>query len=228
MFMDIDTIRETLSHGELLAGWALLSLASCAVLIADLRRNNAHIASLMKAVWVLTVLYSGPLGLAIYYYSGRKEIATDSLWRKGFRSVAHCYSGCGAGEVVGMSLAVGVLALGNWGAALTTFGFAYVFGYAMTFGPLVQAGTPVKEAAIDTFYADTATIAAMEVTAIGVDLWLAGEAGMGDVLFWTSLIVSLTIGLVVAYPVNLLLIALGVKGGMGDPRDVSGGGHHHH
>lgn len=220
------TLRDFLSRGDLLATWLALAAICCAVLVTDLRRNNAHIAPLMKVVWFLTVLYSGPLGLLIYYYSGRKEIPNDSIWRKGFRSVAHCYSGCGAGEVTGMILAVGLLALGSWGAALTTLGFAYVFGYGMTFGPLVQAGTPVKRALIDTFYADTATIAAMEVTAIGVDLWLAAQATMGDILFWTSLIVSLTVGLMTAYPVNLLLIALGVKGGMGDPRDTAGGHAH--
>lgn len=226
--MSEDALRGFLSRGDLLVAWLVLVAISCAVVVADLRRNNAHIDSLMKVVWFLTVLYSGPLGLLIYRYSGRKEIPNDSIWRKGFRSVAHCYSGCGAGEVTGMMVAVGLLALGNWGAALTTLGFAYVFGYAMTFGPLVQAGVPVKRALIDTFYADTATIAAMEVTAIGVDLWLAAEATMGDILFWTSLIVSLTIGLVAAYPVNLLLIALGVKGGMGDPRDTEGGHTHAH
>ena len=222
-----ENLRAILSHGELLAGWAVLSALSVAVVVHDLRRNNAHIAGLMKAVWVLTVLYSGPLGLLIYYYAGRKEIPNNSIWRKGFRSVAHCYSGCGAGEVTGVTIAAGLLVLGNWGVALTTLAFAYLFGYAMTFGPMVQEGVPVKEAAIDTFYSDTATIAAMEVTAIGVDLWLASEAVMGDVLFWTSLIVSLTVGLVAAYPVNLLLIALGVKGGMGDPRDTESTGHAH-
>jgi hypothetical protein len=54
--------------------------------------------------------------------------------------------------------------------------------------------------------------------AIGVDIWVAGEATMGDVLFWTSLLFSLTMGLLAAYPVNVLLIQLGVKEGMMNPR----------
>lgn len=29
----------------------------------------------------------------------KAALSHDSLWRRSFRSVAHCYSGCGAGEV---------------------------------------------------------------------------------------------------------------------------------
>lgn len=58
----------------------------------------------------------------------------------------------------------------------------------------------------------------MEIVAISVDLWLVGgEVGMGDVLFWTALVFSLTIGLIAAYPVNLLLIYIGIKEGMMNP-----------
>lgn len=225
----METIRALMSNHWLLVIWVVFALISCVILVWDLRRNNAHLGSLMKFVWILTVLYSGPLGLLIYYYTGRGQIRRDSIWRKGFRSVAHCYSGCGAGEITGIFLAVGLLSLGNTATALITFAFAYVFGYGMTFGPLAQAGTPVKQALIDTFYSDTATIAVMEITAISLDLWLAATATMGDTLFWTSLILSLTVGLIVAYPVNVLLVHLGVKGGMADPRDktANASGHSH-
>jgi len=227
--MNMETLRELMSNELLLALWVILALLCCAVLVWDLRKHNAHIGSLMKAVWVMTVLYSGPLGLFIYYYSGRSQIRRDSLWRKGFRSVAHCYSGCGAGEITGVFLAAGLLAVGNTGTALITFGLAYVFGYAMTLGPLLQDGTPVKQALLDTFYADTATIAVMEISAISLDLWLAASATLGDTLFWTSLILSLTAGLFVAYPVNVLLVYLGVKGGMANPREgaAASSGHAH-
>lgn len=43
---------------------------------------------------------------------------------------------------------------------------------------------------------------------------------MGDIRFWSSLLISLTCGLVAAYPVNVLLIHYGVKEGMMDPRDT--------
>ena len=227
--MDVDTIRGFMSNDWLLLLWAVLALGSCATLILDLHRNNAHLGSMMKAVWLLTVLYSGPLSLLIYYYSGRRQIPRDSLWRKGFRSVAHCYSGCGAGEITGVFLTAGLLSLGSMHVALVTFCLAYLFGYGLTLGPLLQAGTPLQQALLDTFYSDTATIAIMEFTAIGLDLWLAAAARPGDTLFWTSLLLSLTAGLIAAYPVNVLLVHLGVKGGMANPRDTAAGmaGHAH-
>jgi hypothetical protein len=219
-------IVKVLSNIQLLGFWLFLVIISLIVLLRDLRKHNRHIDSLMKAVWFMTVLYSGPVGLWLYYVSGRKQIRRDSIWRKGVRSVAHCYSGCGAGEVTGVFIAAGLLSLGNTAIAIITFCFAYVFGYGMTFGPLVQAGVPVKRALIDTFYSDTLTIAVMEVTAISLDLWLARSATMDQPLFWGSLVFSLSIGLLAAYPVNVLLVYSGVKGGMGDPRDTNS--HHSH
>jgi hypothetical protein len=216
----IEAILEgILTNPAYLAGWAVLVAASLAVLVWDIRANNADLASLMQFVWGLTVLYSGPLGLAMYWYSGRAQISHDSLWRKGCRSVAHCYSGCGAGEVIGVTLAAGLLALGTSFVIVVTFAFAYAMGYALTVGPLMQEGVGFGEAAKDALLTETPSITVMEMAAIGTDVWLAGEAHVGDLLFWSGLAFSLTIGLAVAYPVNAYLVHRGVKGGMQDPTE---------
>jgi hypothetical protein len=215
-------LQSLLTNPYLVAGWLTLALLSLVILIRDLQRNNHHLPSLMKGVWLFTVLYSGPLGLAVYFYSGRAQIAHDSIWRRGFRSVCHCYSGCGAGEIVGVIIAAGLLGLGNWGIALTTFSLAYVAGFAMTAGPLIQEGIPKHQALQDAFYSDTASITVMEITAIAVDLWLAANTTMADLLFWSSLVFSLSVGLIAAYPVNVLLIKFGVKEGMHSPKMAHG------
>ena len=223
----MDALRSFIDSQTFLLLWFALMVPSLLWVIQDLRSKNAHLMSLMKVVWTLTVLYSGPVGLLIYRWSGRKEISADSLPRRAFRSVAHCYSGCGLGEITGVVLTAGLLSLGNFWVAITTFLLAYVFGFALTVGPLVQDGIPLRKALWDALLAETPSITVMEVTAIGVSLWLAGNAGMGDIRFWTSLIVSLTCGLVAAYPVNLLLIHFGVKEGMMDPRMTDHGAHQH-
>jgi hypothetical protein len=214
------TLKAILTSPAFLIVWGVLVVISVAILIRDLRRNNPEIAGLMKLVWIFTVVYSGPAGLAVYYYSGRKQIARDSVWRRGFRSTAHCYSGCGAGEIAGVFIAGGLLSLGNWWIAGITFALAYVAGFAMTVGPLIQEGVPFRRAMWDAFYSESASITVMEIVAIGVDLWLAGGATMGDPLFWSSLVFSLTAGLIAAYPVNVLLVRFGVKEGMHDPREM--------
>jgi hypothetical protein len=211
-------LQAILMNPWVLGIWIVLVLMALAALLYDMRRHNPGIMPLMKAVWLLTVLYSGPIGLLIYAYSGRKQIRRDSLWRRGFRSTAHCYSGCGAGEVTGIIIAAGLLALSTWWVAAITFLLAYLAGYALTVGPLMQEGVGLKQALWDAFYSETASITVMEVVAIGTDLWLAGEATMGEPLFWSSLAFSLTLGLVAAYPVNVLLVKYGVKAGMHNPK----------
>lgn len=219
--MDGLTINSLLSSPWALAVWAAIVTACVGVLLRDLRRNNAEIVGLMRWVWLLTVVYSGPIGLAGYYWSGRKQIPRDGVWRRAFRSVAHCYSGCGGGEAAGVFIAVGLLSLSNVWVAAITFTLAYVAGFGLTIGPLMQEGVSFREAVHDAFVAETASITVMEVTAIGLDIWLAGGAGMGDVRFWWALIVSLTAGLFAAYPVNAVLIHWGVKEGMHDPREMA-------
>jgi hypothetical protein len=214
-------LKTVLTNPTFLIVWGILVAASLVILIRDLAKNNAHLAPLMKWVWGFTVLYSGPLGLAIYYYSGRKEIERDSVPRRGFRSTAHCYSGCGAGEIAGVFIAAGLLSLGNWWVAGITFLLAYVAGFALTVGPLMQQGVPFRQALWDAFLSESASITVMEIVAIGVDLWLGGGATIGEALFWSALVFSLTMGLLAAYPVNVLLIVLGVKEGMHSPRQVS-------
>ena len=218
----MQTVTAILSSPWFLVVWAALTIPCLAWVIRDLRGPNAHLMGLMKVVWALTVLYSGPLGLVIYRSAGRKQIPKDSAPRRAWRSVAHCYSGCGMGEVVGVIIAVGLFQLGNWPTAAITFALAYVAGYALTVGPLMQEGAGLRSALWDAFLAETPSITVMEVTAIGLDLWLSGGAGIGNVLFWSSLILSLTCGLLAAWPVNLLLIRTGVKQGMMDPRHAHG------
>lgn len=223
----LSAMKSFLSNPIVLIVWLALVAASVVVLIYDLRRRNPYIMPLMKWVWCFTVLYSGPVGLAIYYYSGRQQIRQDSLWRKGFRSVAHCYSGCGAGEIVGVFITVGLLSLNNWWVAGTTFVLAYVAGFALTIGPLMQEGMGFRQALKDAVYSESASIVMMEIVAIGVDLGLSGGARMHELLFWSSLVFSLTMGLVAAYPVNLLLIRKGVKEGMMNPQHAPEMAHSH-
>jgi hypothetical protein len=212
-------LRDVLTNTTALYAWAVLVLASVGVLWYDIRTNNDDIASLMQFVWTLTVVYSGPLGLAVYAWAGRKQIQRDSLWRRGARSVAHCYSGCGAGEVLGITVAAGVLALHQHGVIAVTFTAAYTFGVALTVGPMVQDGVAFVEAFRDAIVTETPSITVMEVAAIGTDIYLAEGATITEPLFWSALAFSLTVGLVVAYPVNVALVRRGVKDGMANPRD---------
>jgi hypothetical protein len=209
-----------LSSPVTLVVWAILVLTSVGVLWWDIRKHNQTLPSMMKFVWTLTVLYSGPIGLTIYWWSGRTQISHDSFWRRGSRSTSHCYSGCGLGEIVGITLTQGILAFSTLWVVLITFGFAYLFGYALNIGPLMQEGESFREATWDAFLSETPSITVMEIAAIGTDLLLAATAGIGSVLFWMAMAFSLSVGFIAAYPVNAGLITLGVKEGMMNPKEM--------
>lgn len=223
-----DFLLSAVGNPTVLAGWLLVAAVCVAIVLRDLAGPNRAQGTLMKWVWVLTVLYSGLIGLVIYWTTGRAQIRRDSVWRRGFRSVAHCYSGCGAGEAIGVVVTAGILGLGNYWVAGVSFALAYVIGYALTLGPLLEGGESFGVAMKDTIVAETLSIGVMEITAIGLDLWLAAGAGFAEPLFWGSLILSLSVGLFAAYPVNVVLIALGVKEGMHDPRHMAHGHAHAH
>ncbi|WP_323677377.1 DUF4396 domain-containing protein [Halorubellus sp. PRR65] len=212
-------LRDVLTNTTALYAWAVVVLASLGALRYDIRANNDDIPTLMQFVWTLTVAYSGPLGLAVYAWAGRKQIERDSLWRRSARSVAHCYSGCGAGEVLGVVAAAGILALPQIGVVAVTFTAAYTFGVALTVGPMTQDGVAFGEAFRDAIVTETPSIAVMEAAAIGTDVYLAEGATITEPLFWSALAFSLTVGLLVAYPVNVALVHRGVKDGMANPRD---------
>ena len=77
----ISQFAEFLNNWNITIAWAVIVAACLVVLVFDLHRRNPQTMSLMRVVWFLTVLYSGPIGLAVYWFSGRKQIPRDSIWQ---------------------------------------------------------------------------------------------------------------------------------------------------
>lgn len=137
--------------------------------------------------------------------------ATTDTSRLALQATIHCLTGCGIGEVLGLGGAT-LLGLGNFVSIVLGIVLAYLFGYGLTFVPLVRAGMPLLRATGITFAAETLSITTMEVVDNVVVLAVPGamDAGLGDILFWGSLAVSLALAFVAAYPVNRWLIARGM------------------
>ena len=91
----------------------------------------------------------------------------------------------------------------------------------------MQAGEAFGVALKDSVVAESISITVMEASALSVNAGLAGDARIGDPVFWGALIISLSVGLLVAYPVNVLLIRFGVKQGMHNPRHMMEHQGHH-
>ena len=135
---------------------------------------------------------------------------SSSLSRSAFLATAHCLAGCAIGEVLGMVIAT---ALG-WGDAASialSIGLAFFFGYALTLGPVTRAGVPLRRAGRLTLASDTVSITTMEIVDNAFILLVPGAlaAGLGDALFWLSLVASLIVAFALTFPVNRWLIARG-------------------
>ena len=146
----------------------------------------------------------------------------DSSWRTAVSATLHCLTGCAVGEVLGMVLATW-WGWSNGPSIVLSIVLAFFFGYLLTLRPLVGA-MGFASAAKLALAADTASITVMEIVDNAIMLVIPGamDAGLGTVLFWVSLGISLAVAAVAAFPVNRWLIARG-KG-----HAVVHEHHHHH
>lgn len=133
-----------------------------------------------------------------------------SLNRLAFTATAHCLSGCAVGEVLGMVVGT-ALAWSNLQTIVLAVILAFIFGYAFTMAPLLRSGLGFGAVLKLALAADTASIAIMEVVDNTVMVLIPGamHAGLGEPLFWGSLVAALLIAGAAAFPVNRWLIARG-------------------
>ena len=122
----------------------------------------------------------------------------------------HCLTGCAIGEILG--LMVGTAA--GWSNAATialAVGLAFLFGYALSTLPLIQAGLGFFAALSVVFAADTLSIATMELVDNLVMALIPGamDAGLVNPVFWLGMMLALSVAFVAAFPVNRYLIDKG-------------------
>src|SRR5919107_6021960 len=114
----------------------------------------------------------------------------NESWRTAITATAHCLTGCAIGEVLGMVLATW-WGWGNVASIVLAVALAFLFGYSLTMGPVLRAGVGLRRAVGVAFAADTVSITVMEIVDNAFIIAVPGAmaAGLGDSLFWWSLIV---------------------------------------
>jgi len=133
-----------------------------------------------------------------------------SLNSLAFSATVHCLSGCAIGEIAGMAIGT-ALGFSNLATIVLAIVLAFFFGYGLTSLPLLRSGMPIASVVPIAFASDTLSITTMEIVDNLIILTIPGAmaAGLGDPLFWGSLVVALLIAGAVALPVNRWLIARG-------------------
>jgi hypothetical protein len=88
---------------------------------------------------------------------------------------------------------------------------AFLFGYSLTMLPVLRSGVRLRTAIGVALAADTLSIATMEIMDNLIMVVVPGalSAGLADLLFWGSLLLSLAVAFVITVPVNRALIARG-------------------
>jgi hypothetical protein len=136
--------------------------------------------------------------------------APTSLNAMAASATAHCLTGCAIGEVLGLVIGT-ALGLGAGSSIVLAVVLAFFFGYALSALPLVRAGLALPSALRLVLAADTLSVLTMELVDNAVVALVPGAmaAGLGDPLFWLSMVASLAVAFVAAFPVNRYLLSRG-------------------
>ena len=132
------------------------------------------------------------------------------LNRIALSATIHCLTGCSIGEVLGMIIGT-ALGWGNWSKVMLSVILAFAFGYLLTLIPLLRAKLEFGTAIILALASDSLSITIMEIIDNAVMLVIPGamSAGLDQPLFWGSLMLSLVLAGVAAFPANRWLISRG-------------------
>jgi hypothetical protein len=122
----------------------------------------------------------------------------------------HCLTGCAIGEIAGLMIGT-AMGLSTTVTIALAVGLAYLFGYALSTLPLVQAGLGFFAALSVVFAADTLSITVMELVDNLVMAVIPGamDGGLVNPIFWLGMMIALTAAFVAAFPVNRYLIDKG-------------------
>ena len=127
-----------------------------------------------------------------------------------FSATVHCLTGCAIGEILGMVLG-NIFDIHNLASVALSIVLAFIFGYSFSLVPLFKAGLSFAKALPLALASDTVSITVMEVMDNLIMLFIPGamDAQLTTFLFWGSLVASLIVAFISAYPVNMYLIAKG-------------------
>jgi hypothetical protein len=145
---------------------------------------------------------------------------SESLDRTAVVATLHCLLGCAIGEVAGLIIGT-ALGWSNMQTIVVALVLAFISGFALTIIPFLRRGFGLIASVKIALAADTASITVMEIVDNGVMLLIPGamDAPIDSVFFWISLIFSLAIAGVFAFPLNRWLILRGKGHALA---------HHHH
>jgi FtsP/CotA-like multicopper oxidase with cupredoxin domain len=205
--------------------WLVIAMLSAGYVAYDQFRNNPE-APVMKWGFVLVSLYMGPIGLLLYVMSdkeprpGTHERFVQPLWKQGVGSTVHCV----AGDATGIILAAAVTALLGFPMRvdmLVEYVAGFLFGlliFQSLFMRRVMGGSyaeNVRRSFLPELLSMNCVMAGMAPVMILLMMSRDMRAMWpGEPLFWFVMSLGVTAGFLIAYPINVWLVAQGMKHGL--------------
>lgn len=209
----------------------MVSLATAVVIIGDIRRHPQSMA-VMNPVWPITALYFGPVALWAYWTMGRKSHTSEQdgggkktpFWITTFVGSTHCGAGCTLGDIIAeftVFFASITISGSVFGAQLVfDYSFAFLLGVAFQYASIVpMRGLKPIEGIIAAVKADALSLTAFEVGLFG---WMAlmrfvlfhPALKPDSPVFWFMMQTGMVIGFASTFPMNWLLVKVGIKEAM--------------
>jgi FtsP/CotA-like multicopper oxidase with cupredoxin domain len=213
--------------------WLAIALLSALYVAYDQFQNNPE-APIMKWGFVLVTLYMGPIGLLLYVMADKEPAAgtherfIQPLWKQGVGSTVHCV----AGDATGIILAAAVTALLGfpmWIDVIVEYVFGFLLGLLVFQSFFMRAimGGSYSENVRRSFMPELLSMNMMMAGMAPVMILLMMGRDMramwpGEALFWFVMSLGIIVGFSIAYPINLWLVAKGMKHGLMTVRDSKG------
>jgi hypothetical protein len=215
--------------------WFILTGLSVAYVAWDAFTRNPEL-TVMKYGWVLVTLYAGPVAAALYVLSCQEpgpyqhEVFIVPLWKQALGSTIHCLAGDATGIILA-AVFTAALGLPMWLDLI----FEYVLGFS--FGLLIfQAlfmrdmlggsyGAALERSFMPEWLSMNAVMAGMTPVMVVLMSHDMQAMEVTSIRLWGVMSLATLVGAVIAYPVNVLLVAVGLKHGMGSVRALGAGGH---
>lgn len=214
--------------------WFVLVALSVVYVAWDAFTRNPELR-VMRIGWVLVTAYTGPVGAAIYVLAcqepspGTHEQFILPLWKQSVGSTIHCLAGDATGVIVAAAITAALgLPMGLDAAVeyAVGFGFGLLIFQALFMKTMLGGSyaTALRRSFIPEWLSMNAVMAGM--IPIMVIMMTRNMTAMEptSLRFWGVMSLASLAGLALAYPVNVWLVAVRLKHGMGTERVLGKGG----
>jgi hypothetical protein len=218
-----------------LAVWFILTGLSVAYVAWDAFTRNPEL-TVMKYGWVLVTLYAGPVAAALYVLSCEEpgpyqhEVFIAPLWKQALGSTIHCLAGDATGIILAAAITA-ALGLPMWLDLMVEYLLGFSFGL-LVFQALFMRdmlggsyGAALRRSFMPEWLSMNAVMAGMTPVMVVLMSHDMQAMEVTSLRLWGVMSLATLVGAVIAYPVNVWLVAAGLKHGMGSVRALGAGGH---